>query len=331
MKKPVIGITAWDPFGIGPEIALKVAQDGEVRTLCEPVIFGSLKTLDETARRIRLRVREGLIFDSGRFAPRLDFGKISADAGKEALAALNAALLKIREGALPAIVTAPLCKEAVVEAGLKGFTGHTEYIASFAGNPPHCLALYHDNRAIAFTTCHVSLKEAVRLVKKERIVEVGLLLHDFLKSAIRTRRPRIAVSGLNPHAGEGGLFGDEEKKEVAPAVRLLMARGLNVSGPLPPDVIYPALFAGRFDGVVSLVHDHGHVAFKTALFRLGKGDGATAGVNVTLGLPFARTSADHGTAFDIAGKGAADPGSMKDAVLLAAELIRNGYIKTNKG
>jgi 4-phospho-D-threonate 3-dehydrogenase / 4-phospho-D-erythronate 3-dehydrogenase len=319
MKKPVIGITAGDPAGIGPEIALKALLDPGVRSICEPVVFGSLRTLEETARHVGIRLSQTLLYGTERFIQKLAFGRVSAQAGREAMAALDAALLKIKDNTIDALVTAPLSKEAVVLAGFKGFSGHTEYLSAFGGNPSHALALYSEGRAIAFATCHVSVKQAIREVRKERIVTTGLLLHDFLKR-VRGGRPRIAVSGLNPHAGEGGLFGREEQTEVLPAIKALAAKGLLVSGPVPPDVVFPALFSGRVDGVVSLLHDHGHVAFKTALFRLGQAGRQTSGVNVTLGLPFIRTSADHGTAFDIAGKGCADAGSLKEAVALAVRL-----------
>ncbi|MFH0919649.1 MAG: 4-hydroxythreonine-4-phosphate dehydrogenase PdxA [Fibrobacterota bacterium] len=317
MKKPVLGITAGDPCGIGPEIALKAAQSPAVRRLCTPVIFGSYGTLAETARRLRLRGPVSLV-DTGRVVKPLAFGRPSAKSGREALQALDGALAALSAGLIDGLVTAPLSKEAVVASGQRGFTGHTGYVAAFAGNPEHCLALYAEGRCIAFVSTHVSLAEGIRRVKKARIVKVGKLLDGFLRGVLPGKKPRIAVSGLNPHAGEGGLFGSEEKKEIVPAIKALQKAGIRAVGPLPPDVVFPALFAGRYDGVVSMVHDHGHVAFKTALFRLNKSKGALSGVNVTLGLPVIRTSADHGTAFDIAGKGIADPGSLIDAVRLAA-------------
>jgi 4-hydroxythreonine-4-phosphate dehydrogenase len=146
-----------------------------------------------------------------------------------------------------------------------------------------------------------------------------VLLNDFLKKLLR-KNPRIAVSGLNPHAGEAEMFGSEEKNDIAPAVKVMLKKKIKAYGPVPPDVVFPALFSGRCDGVVSMLHDHGHVAFKTALFEMEECSGKTSGVNVTLGLPFVRTSADHGTAFDIAGRGIADDGSLCDAVRLAARL-----------
>ncbi len=321
-KKPVIGITIGDPYGIGPEIAIKASINNKVRSICEPVLFGSIKTLDETARAIGLNLSNTLVYSTPRFIQKTVFGIISGNAGKEAIAALHAALLKISTKEISAIVTSPLSKEAVVKAGYKNFTGHTEYLADFGGNPPHCLALYSKSKAIAFSTCHVSVKEALKLNKKQRIVVVGHLLDEFLQKVLKIKGPRIAISGLNPHAGENGMFGDEEKKEVMPAINDLLKAGINAKGPIPPDVVFPALFAGRYDGVVSLLHDHGHVAFKTAMFRPGHDGLETSGVNVTLGLPFIRTSADHGTAFDIAGKGIANPGSLIDAIELAVKLLK---------
>jgi 4-hydroxythreonine-4-phosphate dehydrogenase len=283
------------------------------------VLYGSEETISDTASILGFSVKNSEIIDTGRVVKKINFGKTSAEAGAESMRALDAAIADVKTGKVSAIVTAPLSKEAVVLSGKKNFAGHTGYIANAAGNPFHCLALYADNKCIAFVTLHESIKNSLKKIEKERIVNIGLLLDKFLIKVL-DKKPKIAVSGLNPHAGEAELFGSEETREISPAIALLAKKKVNAYGPVPPDVVFPALFAGRCDGVVSMLHDHGHVAFKTALFRMGECSGKTSGVNVTLGLPFVRTSADHGTAFDIAGKGIADDGSLCDAVRLAAKI-----------
>jgi 4-hydroxythreonine-4-phosphate dehydrogenase len=321
VKKPVIAIATGDPNGIGPEIAVKAALDPRVRRLCTCVLFGAPYSIVAAAEASDLPLKDIPLWDTGVTGAYPCFGKATPQGGWEAIAAVDAALEAVRRKTAAALVTAPLCKEAVVMSGRRGFTGHTEYLARKSGSRRFCLSLFSDDKCIAFVSTHVPLKKAVLLVKKKRIMETALLLHDFFRR-LGFSRPRLAVAGLNPHAGEAGLFGFEERREIAPAVRALRKKGLCVEGPLPPDTAFPALFGGRFDGAVSLIHDHGCVAFKTACLSLGKNGAETSGVNVTLGLPFVRTSVDHGTAFDIAGKGRADPGSMVEAIELAVRLAK---------
>jgi len=320
VKKPVIAIATGDPGGVGPEIAVKAALDPRVRRLCTCVLFGAPESIVAAAEAADLPLRDIPIRDTGVTGGYPRFGKASPQGGREAMAALDAALAAVRRKTAAALVTAPLCKEAVVMAGHPGFTGHTEYLAAFSRTKRFALSLFSTGKCIAFVSTHVPLKQALLLVKKRRIMETALLLHGFFRR-LGLARPRLAVAGLNPHAGEAGLFGAEERREIAPAVRALRKKGLAVEGPLPPDTAFAALFGGRFDGAVSMIHDHGCVAFKTACLRLDEKGAKTSGVNVTLGLPFIRTSVDHGTAFDIAGKGAADPGSMVEAIELAVRLL----------
>jgi len=321
MKKPVIAITCGDPNGIGPEIALKAGRHPLVRRLCTPVLFGSPATFAAAAEASSLSLKEVILFDTGAAGGFPKYGQLSAEGGREAMAALDSALAAVKRKQVAAIVTTPLSKEAVVMSGQKGFCGHTEYLAAFAKRKRFSLALFAEEKCIAFVSTHVSLQDGIRLVRKARILETTALLHDFFLQ-LGCRRPRLCVSGLNPHASEHGLFGHEEKRHILPAVQALRQKGWCVEGPLPPDVAFPALFSNRFDGAVSMVHDHGHVAFKTAHLKLGEKKADTAGVNVTLGLPFIRTSVDHGTAFDIAGQNKGDPGSLIDAIRLAVRLSR---------
>ncbi len=318
-KRITIAITAGDPNGIGPEIAIKTAALLSVRKICTPLIYGSHETISDTATILGLSLKNIEIVDTGRVIKSIGFGKVSANAGEESIRAIDCAVKDIRKGIVKAIVTAPISKEAVVKSGLKKFTGHTGYIAEAAGNPFHVLALFADNKCISFVTLHASVRNALLQIKRDRIVKTTILLDSFLKKIVG-RSAKIAISGLNPHAGESEILGFEEATEIIPAIKMLQKKGVKVAGPLPPDVVFPALFSERFNGVVSMLHDHGHVAFKTALFKLNKRVGKTGGVNVTLGLPFVRTSVDHGTAFDIAGQNIADIGSLVDAINLAVRL-----------
>src|SRR3989339_436246 len=323
MKKPVIGITAGDPNGVGPELADQAALHRPGRAICSPLIMGSAAAIGSAAACLGVSLSRIPLFNSDPCARAPRYGKTEARSGREALIALNAALGLVTARQIDGIATAPLSKEAVALSGVKGFHGHTDYIAEYAGIKRYCLALYAAGKTIAFVTLHEPLRTAIRMVTRERVVATARLLNGFLKG-IGVRAPRIGVSGLNPHAGEGGMFGAEEEREIVPAVKQLNREGIRASLPVPPDVVFAQLFGDKFHGVVSMVHDHGHVAFKTALFSLTERRGRTAGVNVTLGIPFIRTSVDHGTAFDIAGKGVADPGSMIDAITLAATMARKG-------
>jgi 4-hydroxythreonine-4-phosphate dehydrogenase len=216
------------------------------------------------------------------------------------------------------MVTAPLAKESVA-LRTPGFSGHTGHIAALCKAPSHCLALAHGRLWAAFVTTHVALRDVPDLLTTESVAATGRLLDAALR-ATGLPAPRIGVAGLNPHAGEHGLFGDEERTVVAPAVERLCAEGIDASGPWPADVVFPLLRAGKVDGVVCLYHDQGHPVMKTLAFDLKRN--RLRGVNVTLGLPIVRTSPDHGTGFDIAWKGEADDGSLVDAIRLAHKLSR---------
>ena len=217
------------------------------------------------------------------------------------------------------MVTAPLSKEAV-EPSQPGFSGHTEYIGALCGDPEPVLSLFHGEWVVAHVSTHISLRDACDRVQIPRLLKTARLLVDALQRTGKAN-PRIGVAGLNPHAGEGGLFGREEIEVIAPAVEQLRSEGISVTGPLPADVVFPQMKAGRFDGVVAMYHDQGHVVTKTLGFELGE-KRLLRGVNATLGLDLVRTSVDHGTGFDIAWKGLADWHSLLDAAELAAHLVR---------
>jgi 4-hydroxythreonine-4-phosphate dehydrogenase len=286
--KPRIAITAGDPAGIGPEIAARAAVDARVLAVCEPIVYGP--PADDS------------------FQP----GMLSADAGRAAYDAIVRAVDDAKSGEVAAIATAPINKEAFRLAGLP-WPGHTELLAHLTGARDVAMMFHSDALRVVLATIHVPLADVPRLLTgalMERIIALtSRELAKFDKIA-----PRIAVAGLNPHAGEHGLFGREEADVIAPAIASSRSRGLDVTGPFPGDTVFVRAQRGEFDVVIACYHDQGLIPIK--LLAFGKA------VNVTLGLPIVRTSVDHGTAFDIAGKGLADPESMIAAVLLAARLAR---------
>src|SRR5687767_14595965 len=284
--KPRIAITAGDPAGIGPEIAATAAADARVRAVCEPVIYGP---------------------DSGTsFTP----GVLSAEAGRAAYDAICNAVRDAQDGRVAAIATAPVNKLAFARAGLS-WKGHTDLLGHLTGSRRVAMMFWSEPLKVVLATVHVPLREVSRLLTRELLDEIidltALELPRFGLAA-----PRLALAGLNPHAGEDGLLGDEEERILKPAVSAARARGIQLSGPYPGDTVFVRASRGEFDAVIACYHDQGLIPVKLLAFG--------ESVNVTLGLPIIRTSVDHGTAFDIAGKGVADPSSMIAATLLAARL-----------
>ena len=287
--KPRVAITEGDPAGIGPEIARRAAADPRVLAVCEPVPYGA--------------------DDGERFAP----GVLSAEAGRAAYDAIVRATADAQRGAVQAIATAPINKEALRLAGLP-WNGHTDLLAHLTGAAHVAMMFYSDELRVVLATVHVPLADVPALLTQslmERTIALTACeLPKFDKVA-----PRIAVAGLNPHAGEHGLFGREEETAIVPAIARCRERGIDVSGPFPADTLFVRARRGEFDVVIACYHDQGLIPVKLVAFGRA--------VNVTLGLPIVRTSVDHGTAFDIAGRGVADPESMIAAVLLAARLARS--------
>lgn len=285
---PRVAITTGDPAGIGPEIAARAAADSRVREACDPILFAP----------------------PGRpsFAP----GVLSADAGQAAYDIIVRAVSAAMSGGVDAIATAPVNKEAFRLAGLP-WNGHTDLLAHLTSSSDVAMLFYSDALRVVLATVHVPLAEVPRLLTVRAMEQVIALTARELP-AFGIARPRIAVAGLNPHAGEHGLFGHEEAEAIAPAIAACRARGVDVSGPYPGDTVFVRARRGDFDVVIACYHDQGLIPVKLVAFGQA--------VNVTLGLPIVRTSVDHGTAFDIAGKGVADPESMITAVLLAAKLAR---------
>lgn len=286
MRLPRIAITTGDPAGIGPEIAERAAADARVRVACEPIVYGA------PAESV--------------FAP----GVLSAAAGRAAYDSIVRAVADATAGRVDAIATAPLNKEAFRLAGLP-WNGHTDLLAHLTSSAHVAMMFESDVLRVVLATVHVPLADVARLLTVD-VMEQTIALTARSLPAFGIAQPRIAVAGLNPHAGEHGLFGNEEARAIAPAIEACRARGIDVSGPFPGDTVFVRARRGDFDVVVACYHDQGLIPVKLLAFGQA--------VNVTLGLPIVRTSVDHGTAFDIAGQGIADPASMIAAVLLAAKL-----------
>lgn len=306
---PPIAVTIGDPAGIGPEVALKALRrpprGASFLLLGPPALWRA------AARRLRLPLRHPVLDTGG--PDRIRAGRPSAASGEVSFRAVAAGARLAREGAVLALVTAPISKTAWHAAG-RCFPGHTEFLAKDAGRKDSETAMLLAAGAfrVGLLSVHVPLRRALRLVRAPRILEKLAVLREGLRRWFGVPNPRLAVAGLNPHAGEGGAFGDEERRRVAPAVARSRCRGWRVSGPHPPDSVFRRALLGEFDAVLALYHDQGLVAVKTAAFGRA--------VNVTLGLPYPRTSPDHGTAFDLAGRGTADACSMSEAVRLAAQI-----------
>ena len=316
-----------DPAGIGPEIAVKALSNPAIYSLCRPIIVGDFNLLQKTAKHLKLNQKFRRL-DSPRNAKgelgiidvvdlknvdikTLKIGTISAEAGRASLDYVEKAVAYALRGDAQAIVTAPINKKAIQEAGSRHI-GHTELIAALSGVNEPLTMFWVRGARIFFLTRHLPLKEALKAVRKERLMDAIIHVDGVLRQ-IGVVDPRLAVAALNPHASDGGLLGEEEAREIIPAIKAVRARGVNACGPIPADSVFHLAVEGRYDAVLSLYHDQGHIAAKTLDFY--------GTVSVTLDLPFIRTSVDHGTAHEIAGKGIANPKSLEEAVKLASRLL----------
>jgi 4-phospho-D-threonate 3-dehydrogenase / 4-phospho-D-erythronate 3-dehydrogenase len=325
-KLPIVGITMGDPSGIGPEIILKSFGNESVNNN-RVVVIGDFNTMLAASNMLKInafklrRVQD--ISDcsfSHEFLNILDLnlfgidqllhGKVNAVSGSAAFECLKKAIELAKNKEIDAIATAPLNKEALHLAGHK-YAGHTEILADLTGTKDYAMLLYDKKLSVIHVSTHISLLEAVTGLKRERIEKVTVLAENAMKR-LMGKSPRIAVAGINPHSGENGLFGDEEIREIIPAIKNMKAKGLNVEGPVPPDTVFLQALNGKYDVVVAMYHDQGHIPLKLLGFNTG--------VNITVGLPFIRTSVDHGTAFEIAWQGKASEESMVEAVKLALKL-----------
>ena len=321
---PRIGITMGDPAGIGPEVVLKAVAEEEVRRACIPVIIGDAQLLAHTARTLDLQsgydiVRadepfpehsEPVIYHLGNIHGFIEPGIESGAAGKAAGGYIEAAVELCAAGSVDAVATAPINKRALFLGGYS-FPGHTEFFAHLTGAEEYAMAFVAGNLRIVLISTHVPLAEAIRLVERDRVLKIITLANRELQRW-GIERPRLAVAALNPHGAEGGLFGVEEASEIMPAIDAGRRDDINVQGPFSADTVFLRASRGEFDAVVACYHDQAMIPVKCLSFG--------EAVNVTLGLPFIRTSVDHGTAFDIAGKGLAEHSSMVAAIKLAAEL-----------
>jgi 4-hydroxythreonine-4-phosphate dehydrogenase len=322
---PTLALTCGDPAGIGPEIVLRAASDARIAHTCRLAVLGPLVQLRQVAERHRLpwpfevvsRLPapgvdwpQPLLCDLDPAGAPLPFGRATADGGRLAARAVELGTALCQAGTADALVTAPLNKEGLALAGLSD-PGHTEMLQRLTGAPRVIMLFWSERLRVALLTTHLSLRDALRRVRRGRIRDTLVLL------AAEFRRwfgasPRIAVAGLNPHAGEAGRFGAEEAREIGPAVAEASRAGVQVVGPVSPDTVFRRAAGGEFDLVLALYHDQGTIAVKSLCFG--------GAVNTTLGLPFPRTSVDHGTAYDIAGTGRADHASLVEAIRLATRL-----------
>ena len=325
MKGPLVAVTMGDPAGIGPEIVAKAFAEEDFRDGSRAFVVGDAGIMNRAARLLGLSLRvnaiarpEEALFDpdtvdvlaASELPEDLPFGKLDARAGEAAYRYLERATELANTGVVDAVATAPLNKEAMHLAGHE-YPGHTEIFAGLTGTKDYAMMLVAQDLRVIHISTHVSLRQAIERVNPERELAVIRLAHNAL-CALGVEKPKVAVAGLNPHAGENGLFGTEDAKMIAPAVAAAVAEGIDATGPWPADTVLMRARQGEFDVVVVQYHDQGHIPVKLM--------GFDTGVNVTVGLPFFRTSVDHGTAFDIAGTGKADHASMRAALDLARRL-----------
>ena len=340
IMKPIIAITMGDPAGIGPEIIIKALSLKETYEKCRPLVTGDANIMqwavDNMQSELKIhrissvkeaRFELGTIdvydlacIDMSTFQP----GVLQNQCGHAAFISVTTAIQLAMDNEVDATVTAPLNKEALHNSG-HNFDGHTEIYAHYTNTKKYAMLLADEHLRVIHVSTHVPLRVACDRVKKDRIIEVTELITDACKQ-FGIENPRIGIAGLNPHASDGGLFGWEEEKEITPAVKELQERGFNVDGPVPPDSLFAKARCGKYDGCVAMYHDQGHIPFKVVGFQWNKETGkmeAAKGVNITLGLPIIRVSVDHGTAFDVAGKGIASPDAMLLSIDYATKMAIN--------
>ena len=310
---PRIAITMGDPAGIGPEVSLRAALSADVRSICEPVVYGETDTLAAAADRMQIPISSVAICACGERHSEVTLGVVQPEGGRLAAEAIFCAIDHALQKRVSAVVTAPINKKALAAAGYN-YAGHTELFADKTATPTYGMMLVSGNLRVVHVSTHVSLRDAIDRVRTSRVLDCIQLAHMGCRE-LGMELPSIAVAGLNPHAGEDGLFGHEDAAEIAPAVLSARDLGLDASGPYPPDTIFHRAAKGEFDAVVAMYHDQGHIPVKL--------HGFDTGVNITLGLPIIRVSVDHGTAFDIAGKGVARPDSMIQAIYTAVQMANS--------
>ena len=303
-----------DPTGVGPEVILKALTDRNIRQLCTPVVLGDEAVLEFVSAKCKLQSANCKVINlSNLNPPKLKPGRPDKICAKAMMTYIEEAVCMAMAGDVDAIVTAPISKEAINRAGYK-FHGHTEFLAHLTKTKDYAMMLAGSSLKVILVTIHESIKNVPGLLTTKKVFKTIKITDNAFKRYFGLKKPRIAVAALNPHAGEGGLFGGEEKRIILPAIKKARQMGINASDPLPPDTLfYRAVKNKEFDCVICMYHDQGLIPLKLLHFENG--------VNVTLGLPIIRTSVDHGTAYDIAWKGIANPASMKAAIKMAVEMV----------
>lgn len=318
-RAPRVAITIGDPFGIGPEIVLKALASHRIRGLADFLIIGDGSALAAASKTAAARLklgRDDLLCDLDFISKgKLEFGRPSGTSGRASLAYVDYALKLIREKRADCLVTAPVSKEAISLGGRK-FKGHTEYIAGIFHTDKFAMMLVGGPLRVTLVTRHIPIKEVPEAITEKEILKSIELSHEALKVYFGIRSPKIGVASLNPHGGEGGSIGTEEKRIIGPALAKAKRRFSNLIGPVAAEALFNEAFKGNLDCIIAMYHDQG----LTALKMIARDES----VNVTLGLPFIRTSPGHGTAFDIAGKGVANSSSMIEAIIMAIEMYKKG-------
>jgi 4-hydroxythreonine-4-phosphate dehydrogenase len=327
-NKPRIGITLGDPNGVGPEVVIKALADNRILSLFTPVVYGSSKVILHYKKLLNIEeFSYSQVRAKGQFAHKsinvvncweetleVNAGKPTPEAGKAALAALTAACEDLKEGHLDALVTAPIDKKTIHSLEFP-FKGHTEYLTQFFGSTGSLMFMVSDKLKVGLVTEHVSINEVSSLITKERVEAKLVLMENSLKKDFGIQKPKIAVLGLNPHAGDNGLIGQEDDQVIKAVVTENRNKGRLVFGPFPADGFFGAAQYAKYDGILAMYHDQGLVAFKAIAFD--------DGVNFTAGLPVVRTSPDHGTAYAIAGKNQADEASLREAIYRAGDIFKH--------
>jgi 4-hydroxythreonine-4-phosphate dehydrogenase len=341
-EKPILGITMGDPSGCGPEITIKTLVQKKIYDACRPVVIGDARLIEKAAREA-IKRQDIIIhpvssiaeckFECGTIdvydlhnveIDKLKIGKVDAMSGNAAFTSVKKVIELALAGEIDATITNPLNKEALNLAG-HHYSGHTEIYADLTGTKDYSMMLADEDLRVVHVSTHVSLREACDRVKKDRVLKVIELAHNTCKS-LGIAEPKIAVSGLNPHAGENGMFGREEIEEITPAIEAAKAKGIKAEGPIPPDTVFSKAHGGMYDIVVAMYHDQGHIPLKVLGFQYDKTVGkwkAVNGVNITLGLPIIRSSVDHGTAFGHAWQGSANESSLVNAIEYGIRLAVN--------
>ena len=333
--RPVLGITMGDPAGVGPEIIIKALSDSDIIKICRPLVLGDPAalsmnmqgpvkfTVNEVSDPSHIKGKLGqidLLALSRLKSDLLQPGKPTLEGGKAMVEYIIRAVEMTRQRELSAMVTCPISKILMHQAGYS-FDGHTQLLAHLTNTDDYVMMLAGKRLRVVLVTIHCAFKEVLANLDEQKIIKTIIVTSKALKQDFGIKKPRLAVAAINPHAGEGGLFGSEEKKIIKPAIEKAKSEGAEVEGPLPADTLFFKAASGEFDAVVAMYHDQGLIPLKLLHF--------SDAVNITLGLPIIRTSVDHGTAYDIAGKGVADSSSLKAAIRIAVKMAENRTKKRN--